>query len=180
VVSRPLESLEFGQKVEGELAVAGELDLYTFEIGPERPVFFDVHPTSDSGGIDLEIFNQNSELFFSTPCIECGNPGTLFTDQEGKFTVIVGERDADRTGSYSFTLWEVPAPDRIDLAIGDAVGDGVPAAGAGNIESQGAADEYTFSAQPGQRVFLDVQQTTGLTFIDLQLVGPGGELLHEN
>ena len=179
VVSRPLESLAFGQTVEGELAITGELDLYAFEMGPDQTVFFDVHPTSDRGLIDLGIFDQNSELFFSTPCIGCGDSGTLVPGKEGKFTIIVGERDADRTGSYSFTLWEVPAPDRIDLTIGDSVGEGVPTAGAGNIESPGAADGYTFSAEPGQKVFLDVKEVTGLTFVDLQLVGPGGELLHE-
>ena len=39
------------------------------------------------------------------------------------------------------------------IKIGDRIEDGVPARGAGNIETPGAKDVYTFSATAGQRVY---------------------------
>ena len=43
------------------------------------------------------------------------------------------------------------------LPFGQMVTNGLPAAGAGNIESTGAQDIYTFTATPGQTVFFDAQ-----------------------
>jgi hypothetical protein len=44
---------------------------------------------------------------------------------------------------------------RYPIHVGDTVGDGVPAAGAGNIEQPSGIDIYTFNATPGQRVYFE-------------------------
>jgi len=44
--------------------------------------------------------------------------------------------------------------------IGGIVKQDRPAKGAGNIESPGAQDQYTFHAGEGQEVYLDVQECT--------------------
>jgi hypothetical protein len=52
----------------------------------------------------------------------------------------------------------VPAAQRFSLAIGDTIAPGRPAKGAGNIESPGAQDNYAFTADKGQRIYLDVRE----------------------
>src|SRR5205807_1336536 len=56
---------------------------------------------------------------------------------------------AAQTGTYSFDLTAVPDPQTFPINIGDTVSDGVPSTGAGNIESPGATDRYTFTVGPG-------------------------------
>ena len=51
-----------------------------------------------------------------------------------------------------------PSPEYA-IAVGDTVSDGVPGVGAGNIETPGAFDVYTFTASAGQNVFIDIQAT---------------------
>lgn len=46
-----------------------------------------------------------------------------------------------------------PAPGVIAIKIGDKIQDGVPATGAGNIDSPGAKDVYRFTAAAGQGVY---------------------------
>ena len=59
------------------------------------------------------------------------------------------------TGTYAFKVWAVPAAQSFAISLGDSVSDGVPAAGAGNIESPGAQDRYTFTVGAGgQRIYL--------------------------
>jgi hypothetical protein len=50
----------------------------------------------------------------------------------------------------------VPPPQTFTISIGDTVSDGVPAAGAGRIETPGVKDVYTFSASAGQKVLFSL------------------------
>ena len=69
----------------------------------------------------------------------------------GTYVLTVSGSGAS-TGLYSFTLWGVPNPQSFAVSIGGSVSNGVPAAGAGNIESPGAQDRYTFNAAGGTRI----------------------------
>jgi hypothetical protein len=63
------------------------------------------------------------------------------------------------TGTYAFDLMVVPAGQAFDLgALGSApvtVSDGVPAAGAGNLETRVSQDELRFSLDSARTVFFD-------------------------
>ena len=103
VVSWPLKSLAFGQTVEGEVAVAGELDLYTFEMGPDQPVFFDVKEFLGPTTVGLQLSDRSGALLVDT-CLGCGDPGELVLERGGAYTIRVGDSGDDSTGTYSFQL----------------------------------------------------------------------------
>ncbi len=94
-------------------------------------------------------------------------------EQTGTYTIIVGDDSDPGTGTYSFKLWNVPAPDQFAIAIGDTVSNGVPAAGAGNIETRGVRDIYTFNATAGQKVYFDLLDVAeDLQNVNWRLVSP--------
>ena len=53
------------------------------------------------------------------------------------------------SGSYQFDVLAAPAPQSFNTALGAVVSSGVPAAGAGAIESPGAQDAYAFTVPSG-------------------------------
>lgn len=138
----------------GNLESPGVLDVYTFQAAPGQVVFVDLQAggtaalswrlTDETGA---EVFNQG--FFFDS--------GTITLTHGGTYTLTVGNPRSDVSETYQFQLWAVPAPQDFVLAVGDLVSDGLPAAGAGNIESPGALDRYTFQAAAGQAVFFDLQ-----------------------
>src|SRR5205807_1696159 len=57
------------------------------------------------------------------------------------------------TGTYGFSLLaDAHAYDAFSIAIGDSVSNGVPGPGAGNIETPGSIDSYSFTGTAGQIV----------------------------
>jgi hypothetical protein len=92
----------------------------------------------------------------------CLDQGPVTLDAGGTWRLIVrAPPNSDGTGTYDLAVHAVPAAQTFPIAIGDEVGPGQPAAGAGEIESPGAEDRYTFSAQAGDRVFIDVKSVRG-------------------
>src|SRR5260370_186513 len=75
----------------------------------------------------------------------------------GTYTLVVGNPGNPNTGTYRFTIWSVPTPDRFAISIGDTVTNGLVltngvvvtnAPGAGNIETPGALDHYSTTVTP--------------------------------
>ena len=64
----------------------------------------------------------------------------------GDYSLVVTSTAA---GSYAFDVVSAPAPQSFTTSLGTTVGADVPAAGAGNIESPGAEDEYTLTVPSG-------------------------------
>jgi hypothetical protein len=52
-------------------------------------------------------------------------------------------------GAYSFKFFDSPAPQVFAYTVGSTVSDGVPAAGAGNLETVASVDRYTFTVPSG-------------------------------
>jgi hypothetical protein len=89
------------------------------------------------------------------------------------------DRDAG-TGTYGFTLWNVPPPDTFTVAIGDTVSNGVPGPGAGNIETPGVKDLYTFNATAGQRVYFALSGVApALASVNWKLTAPDGAVIFD-
>ena len=84
------------------------------------------------------------------------SPGIRTLDRGGTYTITVAGIH-NRRGAYQFQVWDVPAPDQFAITIGDTVSDGAPGSGAGNLETPGVWDVYTFEANPGQVVYFDNQ-----------------------
>ena len=60
------------------------------------------------------------------------------------------------------------------IALGASVSNGVPAAGAGNIEAAGSVDAYTFSGAEGQTVSFNDPGSVACCTMQWQLLGPTG------
>src|SRR5258705_548731 len=80
----------------------------------------------------------------------CGphDSGSLMLTNGGVYTITVYGLE-DSTGTYQFELFDV-VPQSFNIAIGQVVANGVPAVGAGNLETPGALDIYTFNGMAGQ------------------------------
>jgi hypothetical protein len=99
---------------------------------------------------------------------------TVTLPQDGAYQLTVKGRD-DTTGTYRVTLWPVPAPQQFSPAIGDTIAAGRPGRGAGNIESPGAQDRYTFTASKGQRIYLEVRECASSGTLVWTLLRPDDE-----
>ena len=172
------QSLTIGQAVTGALDEPGKLDIYTFTAQAGQVVFFDVQERSGLSLIEWQVVDQDGTVVFDT-CLGCSEPGTQVLERGGTYTITVGESDGDETGTYRFQIWDVPPPDEFAITIGDVVEVGVPGTGAGNIETPGVKDVYTFTAQAGQVVFFDVQERSGLTFVEWQVVDQDGTVVFD-
>src|SRR5258708_4841552 len=64
----------------------------------------------------------------------------------GSYTLTVTD---GAPGPYAFKVWAVPNPQSFAISVNASVSNGVPAVGAGNLESPGAQDRYAFTAAPG-------------------------------
>ena len=145
----------------GNIENAGDRDIYTFTAAAGQRVFFDGDVVS--GGtcsVFWELTDSSSAIIFTEGV--CGDPGTKVLALGGTYTITVGT-GTTATGTYSFRLTNVPAPDSFAINIGDTVQDGQPGAGAGNIETPGREDRYAFSATAGQTVFFDGNFAGGTT-----------------
>jgi hypothetical protein len=145
----------------GNIETIGVGDVYSFDLIADQQIVvemlasdaeFDTFITRQQGSTtSLFLTNDNSD-----------GTVTLYTDdytasQSGTHTLTVRTDSfaETSTGTYSFKLWDVPAPQSFDITLGDTISDGVPAAGAGNLEQPGAMDEYTFSANAGDYILIE-------------------------
>ena len=103
--------------------------------------------------------------------------------QVGDISLTFSVTDGTLSDSDSATVTVVGPQPRADLfaiAIGDVITDGVPAPGAGNIETAGSYDVYTFTATAAQSLLFDSLGTT-IGGCDLQshLVAPDGSTVFD-
>jgi hypothetical protein len=102
----------------------------------------------------------------------------LFTlPSAGTYTLVVSATD-DGVGPYSFRITQ-PTTQTFAYTLGTTISNGVPAAGAGNIELPRNADHYTFTATAGQVVNADVLAFTLCGEQVWSITGPGGTAMTE-
>lgn len=73
----------------------------------------------------------------------CGDAGRLEFPSAGTYRFRVTTTASNWTGAFSFRV-TTPRDDRFAIGVTDDVSPGSPGPGAGNIESQGSLDVYTF------------------------------------
>ncbi|WP_162942139.1 hypothetical protein [Desertimonas flava] len=142
-------------------------DVYTFD-GTTGDVVVIDFVSAESATLGIEMLGPGGGLYFSGGF---GDDHKVTLEESGIYTITVDSRDPQ---TYSFRLLLGAPPQHFAIAIGDTVSDGQPAPGAGNIETIGSADIYTFTGTAGRLIGLDV--LAGEDF-DWSLVGPdGGEV----
>ncbi|MFN8439947.1 MAG: Ig-like domain-containing protein [Caldilineaceae bacterium] len=162
--------------ISGTISEAGEFDYYRLNAAPGQQVYFQLLSHPGLTFVAWKLIDATGAILFDR-CFGCGADGTVTLSAGGTYTVAIGNKNTAETGSYSFELWNVPAPQRFATAIGNTVSNGVPSAGAGAIESPAALDIYTFTATAGQQVYFDLINHPGLTFIAWRLTDKTGATL---
>ncbi len=159
----------------GNIETPGVRDIYTFSASPGQAVFFD-YQAGGTSALTWKLVDAAGAVVFDRGFFQDAGPYTLALG--GTYTLTIGEDVSDHAGTYRFQLWNVPPPDTFAIAIGDTVSNGVPGAGAGNIETPGVRDIYTFSASPGQSVFFDYQ-AGGTSALTWKLVDAAGAVVFD-
>jgi RHS repeat-associated protein len=88
----------------GNLEVPGEQDIYTFQVAPGTPVYFE-----DLGAVqplDWNVFDESGTLLFNDR-LNFANSRSLTLSRGGTYRIVVQAAGADPTwlGAYSFRLW---------------------------------------------------------------------------
>ncbi|MFO0874831.1 MAG: dockerin type I repeat-containing protein [Phycisphaerales bacterium] len=143
----------------GNLEFPGAVDIYTLTAAPSTEVFFDEVQTSNCN-ISWTVTDPSNAVLFSQQLGQCGPDAGTFVLAGGTYTIRVEDLSGNGTGTYSFVLITSASTQHFDIGLDQVVSNGVPATGAGNIESPGAVDTYTFTAPPDTPVFFDEISTT--------------------
>ncbi len=154
----------------GNIETPGAQDIYMFSGTSGQVLYFDAISASDS--LYWTLTSPTSSTIFNNYNLQYSNGGQQTLPSIGTYTIKVNGGSSGNTGSYSFKIWTVPAPQTFSIAVGDTVSNGVPGAGAGNIESPGAQDIYTFSGTAGQKLFFDATSTNASYEIYWSLISP--------
>lgn len=143
----------------GNLETPGALDVYSFQAAPGQRIFLDLQ-AGIAVGPKWTLTSANGSVVFEGSFI--GDGGTVSLEAGGSYSLAVGNSQSDYKGTYQFQIWNVPPPQSFAINLGDIIREGQPGPGAGNIESPGAFDVYTFTAMQGQRVMLDLQSAAAI------------------
>ncbi len=168
--------------VRGSIESPGAQDHYTATGHQGQQVFFDVRECAANGRLAWTLLRPDDEPVFEDESLCYTNSPsdkTVKLPQDGSYRLIVSGSDA-ATGTYRVTLWSVPAAQQFPLAIGDTIAPGRPAKGAGSIESPGAQDNYAFTADKGQRIYLDVRECAANGRLAWTLLRPDDEPVFED
>ncbi|MBK8002154.1 MAG: hypothetical protein IPK15_26545 [Verrucomicrobia bacterium] len=142
----------------GHLEVAGASDLYTFQALAGQSAFFEEVSVTNSfrGWLQWELRSPSTNLVFMS-YFDNGHVGRITFTETGTYRIrcIAGAHDTNYFGRYSFRIRTIPLDDTFAIQVGNTITNGIPSAGAGNIEVAGAEDRYTFSGIAGQDVFID-------------------------
>ena len=144
----------------GWIEAPGSKDMYTFtaEAGEETYIHI-ITPPESTDSINFYMIDDLGSNVFSS-CLQCGDPGVITLDRGGEYTLVVGNDDPSGAGygTYRIKLWEVPPPDEFEISLDEQVSRNELGEGAGYIESPGASDVYTFTAESGQDVYFQVNK----------------------
>ena len=131
----------------GNLEVAGAIDNYQFTATAGQRMVFD----HINGTYDVYLYNAANALL--------GNFGAYDWDYtflaNGVYTLRVFGNTPTTTGTYTFRLRLAPSPQNFAISYGALVSKDAPATGAGNLETAGAEDNYSFTAVAGDRFIFD-------------------------
>jgi hypothetical protein len=146
----------------GRINVHTETDYYTFTGTAGQNIFVEELSVASAfaGWLRWELKSPGNATVFSS-YLDNSIEGRRTLPETGTYTlrVFVGAANAAFIGTYSFRLRAIPADSTFPIQYGDIITNGLPTAGAGNIEVPGAWDYYTFHATNGQLAFFEIMHT---------------------
>jgi hypothetical protein len=133
----------------GSLGTPGSEDAYFFELTQPAPRGLLIDHAQCGVGLSytLENVSTNTRVVRRT----CGDYLTEPLPQGNYVLRVTGA-----SGDYALKLMVAPDPQSFAYAVGDAVSNGVPGVGAGNLETIASKDVFTFTVPAGgQQVAFD-------------------------
>jgi hypothetical protein len=159
----------------GRIESPGARNVYLFEAAAGQRVYFrKFEHERGMEQIEWRLTDGDRVEVFSTR-LGHAEPGVQTLRRGGAYRLEIGSDQVPATGVYRLQLLEVAPPQHFKVKIGDTVGENMPNIGAGVIERPGAMDVYTFTAEPGQRVyFRKLEHARGMEQIDWRLIDSDG------
>jgi N-acetylglucosamine-6-sulfatase len=158
----------------GNIEVPGALDAYAFEGIAGQTIVVDDLTTGNCSGLEWSASLPDGAPLVGEQELGCPGSRSLLLPQTGRYAIDV-RGSGDATGTYSFALRAAPPQQVFAIAVGAAVRNGVPSAGAGNLNLPGSVDVYRFAANRGQSVVLSDTTAGGCVPIDAVLSAPDGD-----
>ncbi|RPF21309.1 VWD domain-containing protein [Myceligenerans xiligouense] len=139
----------------GTLETIASVDRFTFTLTEPAKIQYD----RTAGYADHRLMSLSS--------------GNVVAEGYGdqQFTVPPDEYAFEVTGyagSYGFTLFDAPEPQTFDYELGTVVSNGVPAEGAGNLETVASIDRYNFTVTTAGEYQIDVPFLTDYIITEAQ------------
>jgi uncharacterized protein YdeI (BOF family) len=153
----------------GNLETKASIDEYRFAAPANGSVYVDVQTCPGSAFLAWELLDSAGAEVDSGAC----NDRQIDDLPTGDYRLVVSPA-GERTGIYRIVVFEVPQPQMFDVTLPMSVSDGVPAAGAGNLETKASIDEYRFTAPAGGSIYIDVQACPGSAFLAWSLLTATG------
>ena len=164
----------------GNIEAPGAQEFYTFHADAGQIVYADDLGAAPAfkGWLTWELRAPSGASVFRG-YLDGRPEGRKTLPETGTYTLktMVGANETSYLGTYSFRLRPIAGDQTFALTMGDTVSDGVPAAGAGNLEDSGAQDFYTFSGTAGQALFFEsIEAASSLGgWLAWELKAPGGQ-----
>ncbi|MEM7131454.1 MAG: hypothetical protein AAF702_34385 [Chloroflexota bacterium] len=170
-------AIRVGDVISASIDSADEINRYTFTARGDQTIFLDTDGFDGFTGIRLTLRDSRERTIYDDWIH--WEPGILTLERGGTYELVVGDGD-DEPHPYQIQVWDVPLPDEFDIAIGDVISSSVQGVGAGNIESPGVKDIYTFTAVEGQKVQLVSLLPPGFNSIFWRIEDASGTRLDED
>ncbi|MEM6471605.1 MAG: putative Ig domain-containing protein, partial [Planctomycetota bacterium] len=149
----------------------GASDIYQLTASSGDEYFFNFAEIG-TGNLRIDLIAPDGSSAFSERTSFPSIADTrLILEQDGTYELILRGEDSG-TPTYGFRVTEVPEPTVRPLELDRAYED--------SIEVGFAEDHWNFDAEPGDRIFIDVQSAgTLFTWLTVQLVAPDGSTVFE-
>lgn len=157
-IADPVFNIQVGDVVVGEIVTPDQIDEYRFDVVAGQRLYFDV--LNVNGQLVWTALSPSGKTLFSRTLRD---ESTMVIDESGEFTILIN-RAANRTGSYSFAVVDVPVNPVTQISMGQIAG--------GNIDVVGESFEFSFTGEAGQQVFFNV--LSGGLSLQWKLTSPSG------
>ncbi len=161
----------------GNIETRGGRDAYTFAGTAGQVIYVNDRREGFSNQLLFQMQRPDGGFLISE-WMDNVDPGRVVLPTTGTYTirVLASSSWPELTGPYAFGLTFVEDQGPFALTIPAVVSDGVPAAGAGNLEVLGSKDTFTFTVEPGTLLYFQDGGST-LSRATMFVFEPNGSVL---
>ncbi len=141
-------AINVDEVVDGEIAVRGETDAYTFNAADGDMLYFDIlDPGVGCGGYAWILTSPTDVVVFDANIFGCTNDIEITLTETGEYTLVYDGR-GNQTGPYQFEIVTVPVDTPTPINVDEVID--------GDIAIRGETDSYSFAGTTGDELLFDV------------------------